>query len=57
MCIRDSYDVDGVTSVTCLYLYLRGLGVPVVRYIPKRLREGYGMSRTCLLYTSVSRPH
>ena len=40
------YDVDGVTSVTCLYLYLRGLGVPVVRYIPNRLREGYGMSRT-----------
>ncbi len=45
--VYGDYDVDGVTSVTCLYLYLRGLGVPVVRYIPNRLRErGYGMSRT-----------
>ena len=43
--VYGDYDVDGVTSVTCLYLYLRGLGVPVVRYIPNRLREGYGMSR------------
>jgi single-stranded-DNA-specific exonuclease len=44
--VYGDYDVDGVTSVTCLYLYLRGLGVPVVRYIPNRLREGYGLSRT-----------
>ena len=44
--VYGDYDVDGVTSVTCLYLYLRGLGAPVVRYIPNRLREGYGMSRT-----------
>ncbi len=44
--VYGDYDVDGVTSVTCLYLYLRGLGIPVVRYIPNRLREGYGMSRS-----------
>lgn len=43
--IYGDYDVDGVTSVTCLYLYLCGLGLRVVRYIPNRLREGYGMSR------------
>lgn len=43
--VYGDYDVDGVTSVTCLYLYLRGLGLRVVRYIPNRLREGYGMSR------------
>ena len=42
--IYGDYDVDGVTSVTSLYLYLTGLGAPVTCYIPNRLGEGYGMS-------------
>ena len=42
--IYGDYDVDGVTSVTTLYLYLKGLGADVVKYIPNRLGEGYGMS-------------
>lgn len=43
--VYGDYDVDGVTALSCLYLYLRGLGLRVCRYIPNRQREGYGMSR------------
>lgn len=42
--IYGDYDVDGVTSVSCLLLYLRGLGADVSYYIPCRSGEGYGMS-------------
>ena len=42
--IYGDYDVDGVTSVTSLYLYLTGLGCDVTCYIPNRIGEGYGMS-------------
>ncbi len=42
--IYGDYDVDGVTSVTSLYLYLRSLGACVSSYIPNRIGEGYGMS-------------
>lgn len=42
--IYGDYDVDGVTSVTSLYLYLTGLGGDVTCYIPNRIGEGYGMS-------------
>lgn len=43
--IYGDYDVDGVTSVTSLYLYLTGLGADVTCYIPSRSHEGYGMSK------------
>lgn len=42
--IYGDYDVDGVTAVSCLYLYLSQLGADVVYYIPCRSGEGYGMS-------------
>ncbi len=42
--IYGDYDVDGVTSVTVLYLYLTSLGVDVGIKIPKRDGEGYGVS-------------
>jgi len=42
--IYGDYDVDGVTSVTLMYLYLRGLGADVDYYIPSRHGEGYGLS-------------
>lgn len=42
--IYGDYDVDGVTSVTMLYLYLKGLGAQVSYYIPNRIGEGYGLS-------------
>ncbi len=42
--IYGDYDVDGVTSVTSLYLYLKSIGATVSAYIPNRIGEGYGMS-------------
>ncbi len=42
--IYGDYDVDGVTSVSLLYLYLRELGADVGYYIPSRMLEGYGLS-------------
>ncbi len=42
--VYGDYDVDGVTSVSALMLYLRERGGDVGYYIPKRDRDGYGMS-------------
>lgn len=42
--IYGDYDVDGVTSVSSLYLYLSSLGADVSYHIPCRMTEGYGMS-------------
>ncbi len=42
--IYGDYDVDGVTSVTMLYTYLKNLGAQVSYYIPDRIGEGYGLS-------------
>ena len=46
--IYGDYDVDGVTSVSSLVLYLRRLGAVVDYYIPCRLGEGYGVSEKSL---------
>ncbi|MBR6676702.1 MAG: single-stranded-DNA-specific exonuclease RecJ, partial [Clostridia bacterium] len=46
--IYGDYDVDGVTSVSILYMYLKSLGAEVGYYIPSRLGEGYGMSHDSL---------
>lgn len=42
--IYGDYDVDGVTSVSLLYLYIKELGGSVEYYIPSRTKEGYGLS-------------
>ena len=42
--VYGDYDVDGVTSLSSLYLYLTSLGAEVTCYIPNRATEGYGMS-------------
>ncbi len=42
--IYGDYDVDGVTSVSFLYLYLTSRGADVGYYIPGRMQEGYGVS-------------
>lgn len=42
--VYGDYDVDGVTSVCTLYLYLKSLGAKVDYYIPNRAGEGYGVS-------------
>jgi len=46
--IYGDYDVDGVTSVSILHLYLNSRGARVSYYIPDRLGEGYGMSRAAI---------
>jgi single-stranded-DNA-specific exonuclease len=43
--VYGDYDVDGVTSVTLIYLYLKSLGADVDYYIPLRAKEGYGLSK------------
>ncbi len=42
--IYGDYDVDGVTSVCTLYLYLSEKGANISYYIPNRTGEGYGVS-------------
>src|ERR1051326_8082096 len=39
------YDVDGTTSVACMYQFLRKLTFDLDFYIPHRYREGYGVSK------------
>ncbi len=43
--VYGDYDVDGVTAVSTLYLYLSSRGADVHYYIPSRSGEGYGLSR------------
>ncbi len=43
--IYGDYDVDGVTSVSMLYLYLSSLGASVRFKIPRRDGEGYGVCK------------
>jgi len=42
--IYGDYDVDGITGVSLLILFLKEQGGDVVFYIPNRLQEGYGLS-------------
>lgn len=42
--VYGDYDVDGVTSVTLAYLYLKSIGAQIDYYIPTREGEGYGLS-------------
>ena len=44
LCIYGDYDVDGVTSVSLLSLFLREVGLAPDYFIPSRLREGYGLN-------------
>ncbi len=41
--IYGDYDVDGVTAVSTLYLYLSSVGADVSYYIPNRATDGYGV--------------
>jgi single-stranded-DNA-specific exonuclease len=38
------YDVDGITSTVLLMDYLTRSGVTCLRYIPRRIEDGYGLS-------------
>ena len=46
--VYGDYDVDGVTSVCTLLLYLRSKGADVLYYIPNRLGEGHGVSKEAI---------
>ena len=46
--IYGDYDVDGVTSVCTLYLYLKSMGADVDYYIPNRAGDGYGVSTAAI---------
>ena len=50
ICIYGDYDVDGTCSTALLYMFLKELGANVEYYIPKRLTEGYGLSRSGIDY-------
>jgi single-stranded-DNA-specific exonuclease len=39
------YDVDGTTSVACMYQFLKKIHPHLDFYIPHRYREGYGVSK------------
>lgn len=46
--IYGDYDVDGVTSVSILYIYLKKRGASVSYYIPSRTGEGYGINPSAI---------
>ncbi|HEY8387472.1 MAG TPA: DHH family phosphoesterase, partial [Parasegetibacter sp.] len=39
------YDVDGTTSVACMYRFLKQFHTEVCFYVPDRYKEGYGVSK------------
>lgn len=48
--VYGDYDVDGTTSVACLYSFLAALHPDVSYYIPHRYKEGYGISKAGIDY-------
>ena len=42
--IYGDYDVDGVTSTSLFYKFLKDLGMEVITYNPDRINEGYGIN-------------
>lgn len=43
--IYGDYDVDGTCATAVMYLFLKELGADVHYHIPKRLTEGYGITK------------
>jgi single-stranded-DNA-specific exonuclease len=48
------YDVDGTTSVACVYQFLKEIYEQVDFYIPHRYREGYGVSKAGIDFAKES---
>lgn len=44
ICVYGDYDADGVTATALLYSFLESRGANVTRYIPDRIKEGYGLN-------------
>ena len=55
--IYGDYDVDGVTSVALVYSYLVKNYSNVIKYIPDRYKEGYGISRQGIDYAKSEKVH
>ncbi len=43
--VYGDYDVDGTTSTSIMYIFLRQFGLEVDYYIPHRFKDGYGISK------------
>ncbi len=50
ICIYGDYDADGITSTALLYSYFESRGANVIRYIPDRIKEGYGLNKEAVLH-------
>jgi len=50
ICIYGDYDVDGTCAAALMFLFLKELGADVEVYIPNRLSEGYGISKSSIDY-------
>ena len=55
ICVWGDYDVDGTTGAAVLVSFLREIGARGNYYIPHRLDEGYGLSRSGLGKSTVAR--
>ncbi len=53
--IYGDYDVDGTTSVTLVYSFLRKYYSKIDYYIPDRYTEGYGVSYKGIEYAALNR--
>ncbi|WP_295764946.1 single-stranded-DNA-specific exonuclease RecJ [uncultured Oscillibacter sp.] len=42
------YDVDGITSTVLVMDYLKRCGAKCIRYIPRRIEDGYGLSKPAI---------
>jgi single-stranded-DNA-specific exonuclease len=48
--VYGDYDVDGTTSVACMYRFLKSLEANAEFYLPHRYKEGYGVSKAGIEY-------
>lgn len=46
--VYGDYDVDGITSVSIIYMYLTELGASVDYFIPSRDTDGYGLNNSAI---------
>ena len=46
--IYGDYDVDGITSTSVLYMFLKSMDYDVSYYIPNRQTEGYGLNKEAI---------
>ncbi len=49
MAVFGDYDVDGITATVLLVDYLRSRGADCLKYIPRRIEDGYGLGCDALL--------